>query len=73
MSIQDNKAIVRSLIDGLFTDGDLSAVDTYLAADCVLTVPPGDGVMRWLHRSMQGAELYFISNAGAASREIGRR
>ena len=40
MSIQDNKAIVRSLIDGLFTDGDLSAVDTYLAADCVLHDPP---------------------------------
>ena len=40
MSIQDNKAIVRSLIDGLFTDGDLSAVDTYLAAECVLHDPP---------------------------------
>jgi predicted ester cyclase len=40
MSIEQNKAIVRSLIDGLFTDGDLSAVDTYLAADFVMHDPP---------------------------------
>lgn len=26
-----NKAIVREFIDGLFTKGDLGAVDTYLA------------------------------------------
>ena len=31
MSTQDNKAIIRSLIDGLFTEGDLGAVDAYLA------------------------------------------
>lgn len=40
MTIQQNKAIVRSLIDGLFTDGDLSAVDTYLAADFMMHDPP---------------------------------
>jgi steroid delta-isomerase-like uncharacterized protein len=40
MSTEDNKAVVRSLIDGLFTDGDLSAVDTYLAADFVMHDPP---------------------------------
>ena len=40
MSIQENKAIVHSLIDRLFTDGDLSAVDTYLAADFVMHDPP---------------------------------
>lgn len=40
MSIEDNKRVVRSLIDGLFTDGDLGAVDTYLAAECVLHDPP---------------------------------
>ena len=40
MSVEDNKAIVRSFIDGLFTDGDLGAVDTYLAADFVNHDPP---------------------------------
>jgi steroid delta-isomerase-like uncharacterized protein len=40
MNIEENKAIVRSLIDRLFTDGDLSAVDTYLAADFVMHDPP---------------------------------
>jgi steroid delta-isomerase-like uncharacterized protein len=37
---QDNKTIVRSLIDGLFTEGDLDAVDTYLAPDFVMHDPP---------------------------------
>jgi predicted ester cyclase len=37
---QDNRTIVRSFIDGLFTDGDLAAVDTYLAADFVMHDPP---------------------------------
>jgi steroid delta-isomerase-like uncharacterized protein len=40
MSIEENKAIVRSLIDGLFTHGDLGAVDTYLATDFVHHDPP---------------------------------
>ena len=40
MSIDENKAIVRSLIDGLFTQGDLGAVDTYLATDFVHHDPP---------------------------------
>src|SRR5207249_10794261 len=40
MSIEDNKAIVRSLIDGLFTRGDLAVVDTYLATDFVMHDPP---------------------------------
>lgn len=30
-----NKGIVRDLIDGLFTKGDLGAVDTYLAEDFI--------------------------------------
>ncbi len=37
---QDNKTIVRSLIDRLFTEGDLDAVDTYLASDFVMHDPP---------------------------------
>lgn len=40
MSIEENKTIVRSLIDGLFTRGDLDAVDTYLATDFVNHDPP---------------------------------
>ena len=40
MNIEENKAIVRSLIDRLFTDGDLSAVDTYLADEFVMHDPP---------------------------------
>lgn len=40
MSIEENKAIVRSLIDGLFTRGDLGAVDIYLATDFVHHDPP---------------------------------
>jgi steroid delta-isomerase-like uncharacterized protein len=40
MNIEENKAIVHSLIDRLFTDGDLGAVDTYLAADFVMHDPP---------------------------------
>jgi steroid delta-isomerase-like uncharacterized protein len=40
MNIQENKEIVRSLIDRLFTDGDLSAVDSYLAEDFVMHDPP---------------------------------
>jgi predicted ester cyclase len=39
-SVEENKEIVRSLIDGLFTEGDLSAVDTYLATDFVNHDPP---------------------------------
>jgi predicted ester cyclase len=40
MSADDNKTIVRSLIDRLFTEGDLDAVDTYLASDFVMHDPP---------------------------------
>lgn len=39
-SVEQNKEIVRSLIDGLFTKGELSAVDTYLATDFVNHDPP---------------------------------
>jgi steroid delta-isomerase-like uncharacterized protein len=39
-SIQQNKAIVRDFIDGLFTKGDLGAVDEYLADDFVHHDPP---------------------------------
>jgi steroid delta-isomerase-like uncharacterized protein len=35
-----NKEIVRAFIDGLFTDGDLGAVDTYLARDFINHDPP---------------------------------
>jgi predicted ester cyclase len=42
MSTQENKTIVSSLIDGLFTEGDLGAVDTYLADDFVMHDPPLD-------------------------------
>lgn len=40
MSTEDNKAAVRAFIDALFTDGDLSATDRYLAADFVNHDPP---------------------------------
>jgi predicted ester cyclase len=40
MSIEENKTTVRSLIDGLFTHGDLGAVDNYLATDFVNHDPP---------------------------------
>lgn len=40
MSADDNKTIVRSLIDRLFTEGDLDAVDIYLASDFVMHDPP---------------------------------
>jgi len=35
-----NKAVVRDFIDGLFTQGDPSAVDTYLAEDFINHDPP---------------------------------
>ncbi len=35
-----NKTVVRDFIDALFTQGDLSAVDTYLAEDFVDHDPP---------------------------------
>lgn len=34
-STEQNKATVRDFIDGLFTKGDLGAVDTYLAEDFI--------------------------------------
>jgi steroid delta-isomerase-like uncharacterized protein len=37
---QQNKATVRDFIDGLFTKGDLGAVDTYLAEDFINHDPP---------------------------------
>ena len=37
---EQNKAIVREFIEGLFTKGDLGAVDTYLAEDFVYRDPP---------------------------------
>lgn len=39
-TIEQNKTIVRSFIDSLFTKGDLGAVDTYLAEDFVNHDPP---------------------------------
>ena len=39
-TIEHNKAIVRDFIDGLFTKGDLGAVDEYLAEDFINHDPP---------------------------------
>lgn len=38
--IEENKALVRDLIDALFSKGDLGAVDDYLAEDFVNHDPP---------------------------------
>ena len=35
-----NKTVVKDFIDGLFTKGDLGAVDTYLAEDFINHDPP---------------------------------
>jgi steroid delta-isomerase-like uncharacterized protein len=40
MSMHDNKTVVRRFIDALFTEGDLGAVDEFLAADFVNHDPP---------------------------------
>ena len=40
MSKEANKTVVTEFIDGLFSRGDLSAVDTYLAEDFVNHDPP---------------------------------
>jgi steroid delta-isomerase-like uncharacterized protein len=37
---EQNKITVRDFIDGLFTEGDLGAVDTYLAEDFINHDPP---------------------------------
>ena len=37
---ESNKAVVKDFIDGLFTKGDLGAVDTYLAEDFINHDPP---------------------------------
>ncbi|HZX04485.1 ester cyclase [Kribbella sp.] len=37
---ESNKAVVTDFIDGLFTKGDLGAVDTYLAEDFINHDPP---------------------------------
>jgi len=39
-AIEDNKALVRDFIDGLFTRGQLGSVDKYLAEDFVNHDPP---------------------------------
>jgi steroid delta-isomerase-like uncharacterized protein len=40
MTIEDNKAIIKDYIDRLFSEGDLTAVDDYLAEDYVDHDPP---------------------------------
>ncbi|MGI5413903.1 ester cyclase [Streptomyces chartreusis] len=40
ITLAENKDIVRTFIDALFTKGDLGAVDTYLAEDFVNHNPP---------------------------------
>jgi steroid delta-isomerase-like uncharacterized protein len=37
---ESNKTVVTDFIDGLFTKGDLGAVDTYLAEDFINNDPP---------------------------------
>ncbi|MEU4191587.1 ester cyclase [Kribbella sp. NPDC026611] len=37
---ESNKTVVHEFIDGLFTKGDLGAVDTYLAEDFINHDPP---------------------------------
>jgi steroid delta-isomerase-like uncharacterized protein len=37
---ESNKTVVRDFIDGLFTKGDLGAVDTYLVEDFINHDPP---------------------------------
>jgi steroid delta-isomerase-like uncharacterized protein len=37
---ESNKTVVKDFIDGLFTKGDLGAVDTYLAEDFINHDPP---------------------------------
>jgi steroid delta-isomerase-like uncharacterized protein len=39
-STESNKTVVKDFIDGLFTKGDLGAVDTHLAEDFVNNDPP---------------------------------
>lgn len=39
---EQNKTVVRNFIDGLFTKGDLGAVDDYLAEDFIDHDPPFD-------------------------------
>ena len=39
-TVEENKAVVRDFIDGLFTKGNLAAVDDHLAADFVNHDPP---------------------------------
>jgi steroid delta-isomerase-like uncharacterized protein len=40
MSTEDNKLVVKRFIDALFTEGDLGAIDEYLADDFVNHDPP---------------------------------
>jgi hypothetical protein len=40
----ENKTVVDEFIQALFTKGDLSAVDRYLADDCVAHDPPMAGL-----------------------------
>ena len=42
-TLEQNKTVVRDFIDALFTKGDLTAVDTYLADDYVDHDPPFGG------------------------------
>ncbi|MER8188287.1 ester cyclase [Kitasatospora sp. NPDC094015] len=56
-TIEQNKQTVTAFIDALFTRGDLSAVDTYLAEDFVDHDPPlGAGPDR---EGMRGAAALF--------------
>jgi steroid delta-isomerase-like uncharacterized protein len=54
---EQNKAIVREFIDGLFTKGDLGAVDTYLAEGFVNHDPPFGATAD--REGMRGAAAMF--------------
>jgi steroid delta-isomerase-like uncharacterized protein len=54
---EQNKAIVREFIDGLFTKGDLAAVDIYLAEDFVNHDPRFGGTSD--REGMRGASAMF--------------
>lgn len=56
-TIEENKTIVREFIDGLFTKGDLGAVDLYLAEDFVNHDPPFGATSD--REGMRGAAAMF--------------
>jgi steroid delta-isomerase-like uncharacterized protein len=58
MTSTRNKQIVEEFITALFTDGDLTAVDRYLAPDCIDHDPPLPGAPDGPDGIRQAAELF---------------